>query len=151
MQIQNISEQVKVFVFFLLVYLFFTNLAFGAMFSLIFVSNFCRKKYINYPTIFLISIFWDIYSSAFVGISCVTFAIFYFLTHKCKLAFQNFKINIGYLFLFLCCSKLLMFILINFLGYNYDILSHCTQISWSLLIYAVYYFTCVAVKDIYDV
>jgi hypothetical protein len=45
----------------------------------------------------------------------------------------------GYFFEALCCCKILVFILINFLGYTFDEFSNLMQIGWALLIYAVCY------------
>jgi cell shape-determining protein MreD len=143
---KRIGRQGLIFVFFVTLYSSFANFANGLMYFGIFISNFSRKKYVNYSTVFLISIFWDIYSFAFIGISSILLATFYFLSSRFSPVFQHFKLNMGYLFLFLCCTKLFSFILINFLGYHYDVFSHWTQIFWAMLVYAAYYF----LKTIYE-
>jgi hypothetical protein len=141
-----IGQLCLIFATFIFVSFFSMNMANGLMYPAIFVSNLSRKKYMDPLTILLISIFLDIYSFAFVGISQSAIAVFYILSSKYRPAFPNFKINAGYLFLFLCCSKLLSFVMVNFLGYGYDISSNGMQIFWALLIYWIYYFS----QNIYD-
>ena len=130
-----------ILVSFILIAFFSINFANGLAYSAIFISNLSRKKYIDLLTIFLVSVFWDIYSFAFIGINQITMVIFYILSSRYRPAFPNFKINTGYLFLFLCYAKLLSLIIINFLGYSYDTHSNVMQIFWSLLVYWTYYFS----------
>ncbi|MDR0580662.1 MAG: hypothetical protein LBG04_00915 [Holosporaceae bacterium] len=140
-------NQSKLIIFFIVTSFFFAGLAEGLMYFGIFISNFYKKKYIDPLVIFLISIFWDAYSYAFVGISLAQLAIFYLLSRKYRIAFQSFKINTGFLFLFLCCAKLFSFMLVSFLGYSYDIHSNGIQIFYALSIHLIYYFFHVMRED----
>lgn len=145
------TSQPKLLIFLIVISFLFTGLTEGLMYFGIFVSNFYKKKYIDPLIIFLISIFWDVYSYAFVGISPAQLVVFYFLSRQYRPAFQSFKINTGRLFLFLCCAKLLSFMLVSFLGYNYDVCSNGIQIFYALLIHSIYRFFCITRESAYHV
>jgi hypothetical protein len=137
-------------IFLIITSFFFTGLAEGLMYFVVFASNFYKKK-CDPLIIFPISVFWDVYSYSFVGISLAQLMIFYFFSRKYRPAFQNFKINTGCLFLFLCCTKLLSFVLVSFLGYGYDVRSNGMQIFYTLLIHSIYYFFRVTRESTYHV
>jgi hypothetical protein len=144
------NQSKLILIFFIITSFLFTGLTEGLMYFETFVSNFYKKKY-NSSIVFLISIFWDIYSYAFVGISLVQLAVFYFLSRRYRIVFQSFKINTGYLFLFLCCAKLFSFMLVSFLGYSYDVRLNSVQIFYVLLIHSIYCFFRAIRKSYYHV
>jgi hypothetical protein len=130
--------QLIIFVFFAIISVISINFATGLMYCAIFIPN-IFKKTSNY-TIFFISLFLDIYSFAFIGITFASAIIFYLLSSKIKFALQSFIIKFGYFLLFLCFCKIIIFLFISLLGYQFDISSHISQISFALLSYTIYHF-----------
>jgi hypothetical protein len=137
----NLKEtffQSIIFVFWIIMSIISVNFASGLIYCTIFVPYILKK--INNYTIFCISLFLDIYSFAFVGTTFVSVIIFYLLSSKFKIFFQDFSIKFGYLFLFLCFCKIIIFLLINLCGYYLDVSSHIAQILFALLGYTIYHF-----------
>jgi hypothetical protein len=138
---------VLTFAFFAIISLFSVNFAHGLIYCLVFASAISRKKYVKQLDVFLASMFVDVYSHAFVGITFVSVVLFFLVARKYRMAFRNFQISIGYLFVALCFCKLLTFLAVSLLGYNFDIRSNFMQILWALLIYTIYYFKMIARED----
>jgi uncharacterized membrane protein YvlD (DUF360 family) len=111
------------------------------MYCTIFIAITSRKK-ISPADIFIVSVFIDIYSCAFVGITFISATIFFIITRKFRALLQNFYINVWYLFISLCCCKFIIFLLISLMKYSFDIRSNFVQILWTSAIYA---FCCCAV------
>jgi hypothetical protein len=62
------------------------------------------------------------------------------LSSKITSTLQNFTVNVGYFFVFLCFCKIIAFVLINSMGYTFDMSAHSMQILFALLTYTIHYF-----------
>jgi hypothetical protein len=139
---KRIGFQGLIFIFFIFTAFLSVNFAHGLLYSMIFTPEFSRK--INYWTVFFISLFLDVYSFAFVGITSIATVILYIFARRFRSAFQNFGISFGYFFLSLVSCKIALFSLINLLGYNFNMHSNLTQMSWALLVHTICYFMQIA-------
>jgi hypothetical protein len=117
---------------------FSVDFAIGLIYCLAFISAF--ERHINLPTLFAVSIFADVYSSAVVGATFLSVAIIRTLARRLKLTFQNFAISVGYLLLSLLVCKLVSLALVGLMGYRFHMFSHFMQIFWALFIYTIHRF-----------
>lgn len=145
--LNEICSKVFVFTFFMVVFIFSANFANGLMYCAIFAVTILQKKYVGMLDVFIISIFWDIYSCSFIGITFVSAIAFFAITKKYRMTFRNFPNSIGYLLMSLCFSKSVVFALVNLIGYRFDINSNFMQILFALLIYTVYYFRVIMLEE----
>ncbi|MDR1334136.1 MAG: hypothetical protein LBJ71_02875 [Holosporaceae bacterium] len=145
--LKKIWQHAFIFVFFAATSLFSINFAHGLIYCVVFATIISRKKYVELLDVFLASLFLDIYSQAFVGVTFISVVLFYLIARKYRMAFRNFQISMGYFFMALCSCKLFAFLLVNLLGYSFDVRSNFIQVLWALLIYTIYYFKIIVSED----
>jgi hypothetical protein len=137
-KLKQIAGQALIFAAFVATSFVSVNLAFGALYCLVFIAGAFRKERANNSTIFFVSLFLDARSFAPPGITFVSVAILYALCRRFKISFQIFGIVVGYLFAFLCCCKLLSSVFVVLAGYRFDAFSNLMQILWTLFAYTIY-------------
>jgi len=134
------NSQGLIFAIFVVVACISANLAYGLIYGLVFICVVVRKQYVYPVTVFLTSLFLDMCSFSFVGITALPLLVFYLLVDKYKTFLQNFKISMASLLAFLCACKFVSFVLVSMLGYSFDVVSHLKQVVAAVWIYVVYCF-----------
>ncbi len=124
--------------------LFSTNFADSVCYVFIFISVLSLKVNLEVTDIGILSIFADVFSHRFIGISFVAYVSVYLLTIKYRTALRNFhsRERIYYFLLILCCMKFVVFSFVILMGGKFNFVEHLMQIVYSIALITGYYICC---------
>jgi hypothetical protein len=112
-----------------------------ALYCLIFISEVRSKKYIDFATVFFISVFFDAYTSRFTGISAIPLTIFFIASNQLRPVLANAQaiIQIYCFSALLCICKFFHSVIIFLLTMNLNLIDHIFQILLATSILSVFY------------
>jgi cell shape-determining protein MreD len=117
------------------------NLAVCAFYCLIFISEVRTKKYIDFATIFFLSLLFDAYTSRFIGISIIPLASFFAASNQLRSILPNAPIiiQIYCFFMLSCICELFHSMLIFLMTMDLNLTERISQILLATFIMSTFY------------
>lgn len=107
----------------------------------IFLFVLSKPRLFNIVSIFLVSVFMDIYSAQLIGLSCCQFLFIYFCVLKFRILLLNSRIIFGiyFFFLLLVASEIVCFIMTTIIsGHPFDVNWHIDRVCTSVFFCSLY-------------
>jgi cell shape-determining protein MreD len=107
----------------------------------VFASDIGERDDEKFFTIFVMSLFLDIYTSGFIGMSFMSIIIILIIESTFRTILRNISIFLRtcYFFLVLCISKTVSFVIIFISGNQIDLLEHISQIFLAAATFCAYH------------
>jgi hypothetical protein len=139
--LKQLETHVFTFLSFAMLSFLSCDLAICALYCSIFISEIRSEKYINFATVFFISVFFDAYTSRFMGVSAIPLTIFFVASKRLRSILPNAQliVRIYCFFMLLCVCEFFHSLLILALTMNLNLTERLSKISLATLILSIFY------------
>jgi hypothetical protein len=129
-------------IFFSFVILFFVSISFAECLLYCYIFTLYGENSAKSAIIFAISLFFDIYTAQFIGVSFLTFMVIPLINSELRstLLYVSDIFKIYYFFLLLCFCKLVSFAVAIIFNKGFDFYGHISRVFLTIAVFCVYCF-----------